>query len=125
MEALLNAGMAEDVSFLPIRSSGNYREIVIPLNEPNLQNANSSQFQESFLQLLHQIVENAQNAGGSRAQAGAAREDELPPRPSGHPLTGQTNAAAAETTAKPAAKPSLMWGRRKGLKVGVGCAISE
>ena len=57
METLLNAGMSEEVSFLPIRSSGNFREIVIPLNEQNLQganNANNSQFQESFMQLLHQ-----------------------------------------------------------------------
>lgn len=92
METMMNTGMSEEVSFLPSRSTGNYREIVIPLNEQNLQgnnNTNNSQFQESFVQLLHQIVASAQNSGGNSAQAGGAREDELPPNPSERPLTGR------------------------------------
>ena len=104
MERMLNAGMTEDVSFLPIRSSGNVREIVIPLNEPNLQTNN--QFQESFLQLLHQIVETAQNSNGTglnsngTGQAGGERrEEELPPNPSQTPLTAK----------KQETRPSLMW----------------
>ena len=104
METMLNAGMSEEVSFMPIRSTGNFREIVIPLNEQNLQganNANNSQIQESFMQLLHQIVATAQNSGGNQPLGGGAREDELPPNPSEHPLTGRT-------TMQTGGKPSLM-----------------
>ena len=65
MDNLVNGAMSENESILPIRSTGNIREITIPLTESSLP---QNQQIQSFIRMLQQILDPQVSSAPSREE---------------------------------------------------------